>query len=111
MWLVRRYLGTEGYGGVIAVLVANYLLIPRYGIKGCAWATVFAYAASVLVFMAFGHFRFSLPPLPAFIPPLTASIYASVTDDRVTASILAFAAAVLLSFLFGGNRWPMVSGF
>jgi hypothetical protein len=61
----------------------------------------------------YGVRAFSLFSAPSarIIPLLTASIYASVTDDRVTASILAFAAAVLLSFLFGGNRWPMVSGF
>ena len=41
-------------------LLANYLLIPVYGLKGCAWATVFAYGASLAVFLIFGRFRFSV---------------------------------------------------
>lgn len=80
-------------------IIANYLLIPRYGLKGCAWATVLAYCASVLVVVVIGKVRFSLRhrwTLPACLPVLIASVYASVTDDLITAFILAFAAAFVI---------------
>lgn len=84
-------------------LVANYLLIPRYGLKGCAWATVFAYGSSVLVFMIIGRFRFSLRQkwlLPAFVPILTASGYASFTGDITTAFFLAIAVSFVIVLIW-----------
>jgi len=74
-------------------LVANYLLIPRYGLVGCAWATVLAYAASLIVFLAFGRFRFSIKLrwiIPAMLPALVASLYASLTGNLPYAAALAF---------------------
>jgi len=80
-------------------LAGDFLLIPRYGLKGSAWATVLAYGASVLVAIMFGHFGLSLRhrwTMIAFVPVLTASIYASATEDLMTAFMLAFAAAFVI---------------
>ncbi|NJM51937.1 MAG: hypothetical protein HC846_00275 [Blastocatellia bacterium] len=41
-------------------ILANYFLIPRYGIVGCAWATVLAYFATFILVLALCHTRFSL---------------------------------------------------
>jgi O-antigen/teichoic acid export membrane protein len=84
-------------------LAANYFLIPGYGLKGCAWATVLAYGASVLVVVAIGRFRFSIGhkwTIPAFIPALTASVYASATGDLITAFVIALAAAFVIVLIW-----------
>ena len=91
-------------------LLANYVLIPRYGLKGCAWATVLAYGAGVLVVIAIGRFRFSLRhiwTIPAFIPALTASVYASWTGDLITAFLLAIAAVFVIVLIW---RKPVLDG-
>jgi O-antigen/teichoic acid export membrane protein len=41
-------------------LLANYLLIPKFGLIGCAWATVFASLASLLTVMIISHWKFPL---------------------------------------------------
>jgi O-antigen/teichoic acid export membrane protein len=92
-------------------LFANYLLIPVYGLKGCAWATVLAYGASLAVFLAFGRFRFSLRQkwiIPAVAPVLTGSAYASLTGDLYTAFILAFAAAFVIVLIW---HKAVIAGF
>ncbi len=79
-------------------LAANYFLIPIYGLKGCAWATVLAYGTSVLVVIVLGRIKFSLRhrwTIPALIPTLAGSVYASVTGDLN----LAFALAMAVSFV------------
>lgn len=84
-------------------LAANYFLIPRYGLKGCAWATVLAYGASVLVVTVLARVKFSLRhrwTLPALIPPLVASVYASATGDLITAFIFAIAAAFVIVLIW-----------
>ena len=80
----------------MANLAGNYFLIPRYGLKGCAWATVLAYGASVLVAVVIVRTRFSIRHtwiLPACLPVLTASAYASATGDLV----LAFAIGIVMT--------------
>jgi O-antigen/teichoic acid export membrane protein len=84
-------------------LAANYFLIPVYGLKGCAWATVLAYGASVLVVILILRIKFSLRhrwTIPAFIPALAASIYASATGDLISASILAIVAAFVIVLIW-----------
>lgn len=80
-------------------LAGNYLLIPRYGLQGCAWATVLAYGASLLVVIVIGRWRFSIRhrwTIPALAPVLTASIYASATGDLNMAFLLAFVVAFVI---------------
>jgi O-antigen/teichoic acid export membrane protein len=84
-------------------VLANWLLIPRYGLKGCAWATVLAYAASVVVFVAFGKARFDLAhrwTIPAVLPVVAASAYASYTGDLIAAAVLAFVAAFVIVLIW-----------
>lgn len=84
-------------------LAANYVLIPIYGLKGCAWATVLAYGASVLVVIVVVRAKFSVRhrwTIPALAPTLIASVYASATDDLITAFVLAFAATFVIVFVW-----------
>lgn len=84
-------------------LLANYLLIPQYGLKGCAWATVLSYGASVIVVVVILRIRFSIRhrwTLPAVIPALGASIYASATGDLLTASGLAIVLAFVIVLMW-----------
>jgi Na+-driven multidrug efflux pump len=37
--------------GLIVCLIFDVLLLPNYGIKGAAWATVFSYNATVLYYV------------------------------------------------------------
>ena len=39
-------------------IVLNYLLIPRYGLLGCAWATTAAYGVNVLVLITLVDWKF-----------------------------------------------------
>lgn len=84
-------------------LAANYVLIPRYGLKGCAWATVLAYGASVLTVMLIVNWRFALMykwTIPAIIPVVVGSAYASWTENLPIAFLLAFATALLIVLIF-----------
>ncbi|CAN5312183.1 polysaccharide biosynthesis C-terminal domain-containing protein [soil metagenome] len=84
---------------IVAAVVnfaANFLLIPRYGLKGCAWATVLAYGASTLVVIFITNRWFSLKhkwTLPAALPALVGSAYASWTENLLMAFLLAFLTA------------------
>lgn len=89
--------------GASANLLGNYLLIPKYGLKGCAWATVLAYGASTLAAIAIVQIRFGLRhvwTIPALIPTLIASTYASLTGDLLIAFSLALATAFAIVFIW-----------
>lgn len=86
-------------------VVGNYLLIPRYGLKGCAWATVMSYGASVAVAIVICRARFSIRhrwTLVACLPVIAASCYASATDNIVIA--FAIGVATVAAILLIGQR-------
>lgn len=92
-----------GISAAIVNLTANFLLIPRYGLKGCAWATVLASAASVLTAIIIGGKRFKLRlkwTLPAVLPALFGSASASWTENLWLALVLAFASAFAIVLLY-----------
>ncbi len=72
----------------VANVTANYLLIPRYGMAGCAWATLIAYSISVLTFALFLR--------------QTAKLSLSWTFIAIVPSLLAV-------FIFTGNQNPLIS--
>jgi O-antigen/teichoic acid export membrane protein len=66
---------------VVSALVnvsANFALIPTYGLKGCAWATVFTYFASVLAFAMLLNKKVQMPVSWIYIAPLPSLIGAAV---------------------------------
>lgn len=67
---LTRESGWQVYIGVvtaIANVALNFLLIPRYGILGAAWATLAAFTLAALVSGWLGRRVF---PMPAFLPLL-----------------------------------------
>jgi O-antigen/teichoic acid export membrane protein len=60
-----------------ANLGANFYLIPRYGMAGCAWATMLAYASSAIVFGILLNRGSRLPlswTFVAFLPSVAGSL-------------------------------------
>jgi O-antigen/teichoic acid export membrane protein len=87
----------------IVNFIANYFLIPRYGLKGCAWATVLAYGASIVTATFVLNRRFSLEhkwTIPAVLPSLVGSAYASWTENLPVAFLLAFLTAFVIVLIY-----------
>lgn len=84
---------------VVNVLL-NYLLIPRYGLEGCAWATTIAFAVHLFVVIGLVHLRLlpgrSWTPL-AVLPAVAGAICASAFGM----SLGALGVSLLLSALLG----------
>ena len=77
------------YMSLVASLLAaamniggNLYLIPRYGMTGCAWATLFAYAASLIVFAVLLNRTVRMPLSWVF----TASIPSTLGAVLITAT-------------------------
>lgn len=65
-------------------IAANFYLIPRYGLVGCAWATFGAYAISVVVFVIMLRRVAAMPPswiFLALMPAIAGAIVASYVDQ------------------------------
>jgi O-antigen/teichoic acid export membrane protein len=89
---------------------ANMMLIPNYGLKGCAWATTLSSFASFITTSIIIGKRFSLKQtlvLLATVPSLVASMYASWTDDFFTSLILMFLVTV---FIVAMSRRDLLRG-
>ena len=68
----------------IANIGLNYLLIPRFGMAGCAWATVFAYFISGVGFAILLRIKTDMPVSWVFLatlPNLCATLTFSLTDN------------------------------
>lgn len=79
---VNHYLTAEGYTIIILVqtligsvlnLIANFILIPKYGVSGAAVATVISYNLSTLSFLIFKKTSFSSFLLLNVLNPRTVS--------------------------------------
>jgi O-antigen/teichoic acid export membrane protein len=69
-------------------IVLNVVLIPRFGLVGCAWATAGAFGANMIVFAYLVHRR--LPSsgawtITATLPTLAGAAYAAWQADHVGA--------------------------
>ena len=64
----------------VANIAANFYLIPKYGMVGCAWATFAAYAASVIIFAVLLRRESGMPyswTFLAFVPSLVGAVIVS----------------------------------
>ena len=86
--------------GSLANLVLNFLLIPRFGLLGCAWATTAAYGINVIVVFFLVHRRI-LPgytwTLQAMLPILLGALYASMSGKNMGALGLSLMVAALIA--------------
>lgn len=98
------YIGTAmAITAALVNFVANYFLIPKYGLLGCAWATVLAYSASSLVAIIVSHWRFSLNyrwTLQAILPAITACSYFAWTNNLFTSIIIAVFITFILMIIY-----------
>jgi O-antigen/teichoic acid export membrane protein len=83
-------------------VILNFLLIPRYGLLGCTWATAAAYGTHLIVVFCLVHWRI-LPKrtwtLEALFPIIIGAVYASLFPGNAIALGLTLGASVLLGFV------------
>lgn len=83
-------------------LTLDYLLIPRFGLPGCAWSTTIAYGGSLLTFTIFVSRRLKLSSGAAVqvtLPAAAGALYATTTGRNLEALAIALAAAALMALL------------
>jgi O-antigen/teichoic acid export membrane protein len=99
---------------IIAAVVnigLNFLLIPRYGMAGCAWATVLAYLLNSIGFAVLLKARIKTPVswvFLAIVPNLTGAVVFSVSGDVWIAAGATFGLFLLILLL---KRRSMRVGF
>lgn len=98
------YIGTVmAFTAALVNFAANYFLIPKYGLVGCAWATVLAYSASSLVAIIVSHSRFSLNyrwTLQAVLPAILACSYFAWTNELFYSILIAIFSTLILMFIY-----------
>lgn len=86
--------------GSSANLLLNFLLIPRFGLLGCAWATTASYGINAIVVFLLVHRRI-LPgytwTLQAMLPIVLGAVYASITGQNLGALALSLILASLIA--------------
>ena len=96
----------------ITNVVLNFLLIPKYGLLGCAWATTAAFAVNAVAVIALVHWRLLRARtwilqalLPVVIGAICASLYAvSFVALSVTLLISGSLALVYRKYVIAGFR-------
>jgi len=99
------------FASAVVNIALNFLLIPRFGLIGCAWATVAAFAASMLVFTLLLGKKFSLPYFTAILATLPA--LASAACFSLSGSVIFSFLTVLIctAFLFTARRVTFLNGW
>lgn len=92
-------------------VLLNFLLIPRFGLVGCAWATTTAFAVHLLVVILLVHSRLLRARswiVLAVVPPLAGAICATVYGVSLKALGVTLLLSVLLALL---QRKSVSTGF
>lgn len=82
-----------------ANIALNFLLIPIWGLEGCAWATLSAILISTIIFATMLKRKIQLPPSWSFfaiLPNLTAAITLSLTHNIYFAITIGITLTALL---------------
>jgi len=92
-------------------VLLNFLLISRFGLVGCAWATTVAFAVNTVTVVALVHWRL-LPArswlLQALVPVVVGSVCASVYAVSIGGLAVTLLLSGLLAMLY---RKSVISGF
>lgn len=84
-------------------VLLNFLLIPRFGLVGCAWATTIAFALHLVVVIVLVHLQL-LPgrtwTMLAVLPPVAGAICASAYALNFVALGIALSLSALLVLVF-----------
>ena len=101
----------------ITNIVLNFLLIPKYGLLGCAWATTAAFAVNTIAVIALVHWRLlrSSPwilqaLLPVVIGAICASMYA-LNFSALGVTLLISGSLALLNRKYVAAGFRMLRGF
>ncbi len=91
----------------IVNIVLNYLLIPRFGMAGCAWATVAAYLVCSVGFAVLLRIKVKMPiswVYLSILPNLCGTLVFSLTNNALMAIIV----ATVLFILVIAFKWRSV---
>ncbi len=84
----------------VANIGANFYLIPRYGLAGCAWATLAAYAVSAVIFSTLLRRSSDIPyswTFLAFLPSLIGVVLISYYEMPLWALLGCIAASLVIA--------------
>lgn len=102
------------FGAIAAAavnIVLNYLLIPRFGLMGCAWATAASHGATAVVICGLVHRRVLLRStwtLQAVLPIAIGAAYASIGAPSLRAMILTVLTSAVMILV---HRTSAMTGF
>ncbi len=96
----KTYIHTVGVAmASLANVILDYLLIPRFGLLGSAWATTTAYGIDLVVLFILVHWRF-IPgftwTLEAALPIVLGALYISRFGDNAVALGIVLAGSVVI---------------
>lgn len=98
-------------------IAANIYLIPRYGIAGCAWATLLAYSASVTIFAVLLNRKSRMPyswTFLAFVPSVVGAVIISYFELPIWALAGCVASSLVIAIYRKhslNEMYLFVSGF
>jgi Na+-driven multidrug efflux pump len=87
-------------------IAANFILIPRYGMIGCAWATVIAYFVSVSVFATLLKRAVKMPfswTVWAILPIALSALTLTFGQNPFWAFGVCLAGSFLVAYFFKGS--------
>jgi O-antigen/teichoic acid export membrane protein len=90
-------------------VLLDIVLIPRFGLVGCAWATTIAYGINMLVVVLLAHSRFKLEmswTIWSVLPVVIGAAYASISGARFTALALTLLLSGGLALLYRRSLVP-----
>lgn len=109
----KTYIALIAASAAAAVnIAANFVLIPRYGMVGCALATLFAFAASVIVFSIFLRSSEKVPiswTFLAVLPSVAAVIVILGTGSPLSALTVCVAFSAIVAFFRKGSLREMMA--
>jgi O-antigen/teichoic acid export membrane protein len=90
----------------VANITANFWLIPKFGLEGCAWATVIAYFVSISTFALFLR-RFMKIPFSwnfiAMLPALGGGLSFSLTENNWLSLCFCLVTSFFIAYWFRGS--------
>jgi O-antigen/teichoic acid export membrane protein len=98
------------FAAAIFNISLNVLLIPRFGLIGCAWATVAAFTANMIIFAWLLGRKFALPRLTAMLATCPALLGAACFSWNRNVIFSVLVVLLSTSVLFWARRELFVNG-
>jgi O-antigen/teichoic acid export membrane protein len=87
-------------------ITANFILIPKYGMAGCAWATVLTYLVTICVFAFFLIKNIKIPlswTFLAILPTISSAIMYSIYQNPWLALLVGMISTIIILFVYFGS--------